>query len=58
MDTELVSIRQFDYCVEATIKKTLDGIESLETKSYPWVVGADGGKSTQPHRHGIFGVLV
>lgn len=46
MATELVSFKQFDDHVEATIKKTVNGSETTETKSYSWVIGADGGKST------------
>ena len=38
-------LQQYDDRVEATIKKTENGAESVETKSYRWVVGADGGKS-------------
>ena len=44
--TELVSLKQYDDRVETTIKVTADGKETIETKSYRWVVGTDGGKST------------
>ena len=44
--TELVSFQQYDDRVEATIKKSSpDGKETTETKSYRWLVGADGGRS-------------
>ena len=45
LSTELVSLKQYDDHVEATIMKTEDGKKTVETKSYRWVVGADGGKS-------------
>ena len=45
LSTELVGLKQFDDHVEATIKKTVDGKEVIETSSYRWLVGADGGKS-------------
>ena len=48
MGTELVSFEQFDDHVEATIRKTMEGAETVETKCYSWLVGADGGKSTAP----------
>ena len=48
MGTELVSFEQFDDHVEATIRKSTGGTESVETKSYGWLIGADGGRSTAP----------
>ena len=45
LSTEIVGLKQFDDHVEATIKKTVDGKEVIETSSYRWLVGADGGKS-------------
>ncbi|KAI0724725.1 monooxygenase [Fomitopsis betulina] len=53
MATELVSFKQFDDHVEATIKKTVNGSETTETKSYSWVIGADGGKSVVRKQLGL-----
>lgn len=49
LGTEIVGLKQFDDHVEATIKKTVDGKETIETNSYRWLVGADGGKSATEH---------
>ncbi|EPT00354.1 hypothetical protein FOMPIDRAFT_88313 [Fomitopsis schrenkii] len=53
MGTELVSFTQFDDRVEATIKNSTGGSETIETKSYRWVVGADGGKSVVRKQLGL-----
>lgn len=44
--TELVGLKQSDDYVEATIKKRVGDKEELETQSFRWVIGADGGRST------------
>ncbi|KZT64850.1 monooxygenase [Daedalea quercina L-15889] len=51
--TELVSFKQFEDHVEATVKKTTDGKETMETKSYRWLIGADGGKSSVRKQLGL-----
>ncbi|EPT00353.1 hypothetical protein FOMPIDRAFT_1023758 [Fomitopsis schrenkii] len=53
LGTEIIGLKQFDDHVEATIKKTVDGKEAIETSSYRWLVGADGGKSVVRKQCGI-----
>ncbi|EPT00345.1 hypothetical protein FOMPIDRAFT_1060350 [Fomitopsis schrenkii] len=53
LGTEIIGLEQFKDRVEATIKKTVDGKEEIETSSYRWLVGADGGKSVVRKQCGI-----
>lgn len=46
LNSEIVDLQQFDDRVEATIRVTTENGDVTETKSYRWLVGADGGKST------------
>ncbi|EPT00355.1 hypothetical protein FOMPIDRAFT_1023761 [Fomitopsis schrenkii] len=51
--TELVGLEQFEDRVEATIKKTVGDKEEIETQSFRWLVGADGGKSVVRKQSGF-----
>ncbi|KZT72290.1 monooxygenase [Daedalea quercina L-15889] len=53
LHTEIVGLKQSDDHVEATIKKTVDGKESIETTSYRWLIGADGGRSVVRKQSGL-----
>ena len=46
--TELLSFEQHEDHVEVSLKKYDAGTETIEAKSYRWVIGADGGKSDTP----------
>ncbi|KAH9912529.1 FAD binding domain-containing protein [Fomitopsis serialis] len=53
LNTELIALERFDDHVEVTVKKTVDGEEVLETKSYRWLIGADGGRSVVRKQSGL-----
>ena len=51
MATELVSFQQYDDRIETTIEKSSNVKETVQTKSYHWLVGADGGRSRDPYAY-------
>ncbi|TFY58486.1 hypothetical protein EVJ58_g6385 [Rhodofomes roseus] len=53
LNTEFVGLKQFDDHVEATVKRMEGGEEMIETKSYRWLVGADGGRSVVRKQSGL-----
>ena len=53
LNSEIVDLQQFDDRVEATVKVTTEGGDVTETKSYRWLVGADGGRSTLDRSMGL-----
>ena len=52
MATELFSFQQYDNRIETTIKKSSNVEETVQTKSYHWLVGANGRRSRDPSPDG------